>query len=245
MKRIAIASAKGGTGKTTTAIGLAHAMSLSGLRVLLVDCDPRRHAALQFGVQPDAGLAGLLQGGEANATEVRPQLWLVDSGGDALLQLEPALVTTSARDCLLTRALRSMTNVDVVVFDCPPAPAAVQLHAVFVADLVLIPVASDRFSLEGCQTLLRSLERAWGDDVRQKSLAVLPTFYEPASESTRLFDKELQPWRSTQVLQTRIRAADALRCAAARQRSIFDDAPESPAALDHICLSEEMRGLIA
>jgi chromosome partitioning protein len=245
VKRIAIASAKGGTGKTTTAVGLAHAMSLSGLRVLLVDCDPRRHAALQFGLPPDAGLAGLLQGGEANATEVRPQLWLVDSGGDALLQLEPALVTTPARECLWTRALRSMTELDVVVFDCPPAPAAVQLHTVFVADLVVIPVASDRFSLDGCQTLLRSLEHAWGDDLRQKLLAVLPTFYDPASESTRWFDKELQPWRATQVLQTRIRSADALRCAAARQRTIFDDAPQSPAALDHVCLAEEMRTLVS
>jgi len=244
VKRIAIASAKGGTGKTTTAVGLAHALSLCGLRVLLVDCDPRRHAAMQFGLPADPGLAALLQGGEANATEVRPLLWIVDSGGDELLQLEPALVTTSPRDCLWTRALRSMSGLDVVVFDCPPAPAAVQLHTVFVSDLVVIPVASDAFSLEGCQTLLRSLERAWGDEAREKSLAVLPTFYDPASESTRLFDTQLQPWRSTKVLQTRIRPSDSLRCAATRQRTIFEDAPESPAARDYLCLAEEMRAFV-
>lgn len=44
MPKIAILSQKGGSGKTTVATNLAHALTLSGRRVLLVDADPQGSA---------------------------------------------------------------------------------------------------------------------------------------------------------------------------------------------------------
>lgn len=243
MKRIAIASSKGGSGKTTTAVGLAHALALAGQRVLLVDCDPRRHAALQFGVPADGGLAALLQGGEANATEVRAGLWVVNSGGDALLDLEAALIHTPPGEGLFRRALAHAPATNVVLFDCPPAAAGAQLHAGMAADAVVVPVASDSFGLEGCRSLLRTLEAAWGS--ARRPVTLLSTFYDAARESNRLFDTELERWEGARSFQTRIRFSDALCCAAFRRRSIFDDAPESNAARDYICLAEEIRSLVA
>ena len=55
---------KGGTGKTTTAVNIAHGFSLSGRRVLLIDCDPQRNAAVTFGVEAEKGLAELLTTGD-------------------------------------------------------------------------------------------------------------------------------------------------------------------------------------
>jgi chromosome partitioning protein len=40
MRKIAIITSKGGTGKTTTAINLGHGLALCGMKVLIVDCDP-------------------------------------------------------------------------------------------------------------------------------------------------------------------------------------------------------------
>jgi chromosome partitioning protein len=45
---ITIASLKGGVGKTTTAIHLAHALALQGHQTLLVDSDPSRHTSRFF-----------------------------------------------------------------------------------------------------------------------------------------------------------------------------------------------------
>jgi chromosome partitioning protein len=45
MRTLAVASQKGGSGKTTLALHLAVIASQAGLRTILVDCDPQRSAA--------------------------------------------------------------------------------------------------------------------------------------------------------------------------------------------------------
>lgn len=104
---VAVASGKGGVGKTWFAITLAHALARRGRRVLLFDADlGLANVDIQLGLTPKQDLGGVVAG---RATMADATLHHVDgdfdivvgrSGSGALSALDP-----SALECVLT-ALR-------------------------------------------------------------------------------------------------------------------------------------------
>jgi chromosome partitioning protein len=244
MRRIVIAAAKGGTGKTTTAVTLAHGLALAGERVLLVDCDPSRDASRHFGLPPSAGLAGWLAGRDAHAVVVRPGLRVLDSGGDALADLEPALAHPGA-ERRLRAALDAVADADWVIVDCPPGPGALARLALAACDEVLMPLAADYLSLASAATALARFARAGergGPGLRL--VGILPTFCDPDAATAAQVEAVLAELHPGRVLQTRIEVADALRDAPARRGTIFDCAPLSRAAFDYARLIEEVRAAV-
>jgi chromosome partitioning protein len=83
MRKIAISLSKGGVGKSTTAVHLAHDLAMAGSAVLLVDTDTQGQCSAFLGVKPTAGLAELVNGEikpEKALVEARERLWLLPGG---------------------------------------------------------------------------------------------------------------------------------------------------------------------
>ncbi len=246
MRRIAIAAAKGGTGKTTTAVALAHGLALAGERVLLVDCDPRRDAGLHFGLRPEPGLAAWLCGRPARVTEVRAGLRVLDSGGEALADLELTLGTDPNEELRLGRALDAIRDVDYVVLDCPAGVGPIARAALRASHEVLVPLCADYLSLASAGLLLERIVHLRGTNgAAPRLLGLLPTFYDADAPSAADVDSVLAELHAGRVLQTRIALCDGLRAAPARRGTIFDCEPLSRAALDYVSLIEEVRAAAA
>ena len=112
---LAVAGGKGGVGKTTTALGLAHAVADRGERPLAVDADrdmPDLHAAA--GVDPRPTVAALVDADGAGdlRTVAQPAL---DEPGVGVLPAAPGIARATMR-----RALRRLScAAPAVVVDCP------------------------------------------------------------------------------------------------------------------------------
>jgi flagellar biosynthesis protein FlhG len=112
----AIASGKGGVGKTWFAITLAHAWTLSGRRVLLFDGDfGLANIDIQLGLAPAQGLGAVLSGRAQMAQAIQPVPSLGfgvlagQSGSGALSNLPPQAVAD------LVTTLRGLDYDDIVL----------------------------------------------------------------------------------------------------------------------------------
>ncbi len=123
-RRILIASAQPGEGKTAVAVNLAITLAQIGRRVLLVDGDlrkPRLHKI--FGVTDDGGLSSFLSGAEAVWPEPRRTaiagLDVIPSGP---LPPNPADLLDSERFAQVQKEFADQ-GYDHVIFDSPPVLA--------------------------------------------------------------------------------------------------------------------------
>src|SRR5438309_2071999 len=59
-RTIAVINHKGGSGKSTTAVSLAHFLAAAGARVAVVDCDPQGNIASLLGLKLDRDITPTL-----------------------------------------------------------------------------------------------------------------------------------------------------------------------------------------
>jgi chromosome partitioning protein len=193
-KTIVVASQKGGIGKTTTAVSLAHGLTLRGKKVLLVDLDNQAQCSTMLGKPQEPGVFKWLS---YEITEqkaltfeyVRQWLRLTDRDrlallpGDQTTDLATGLAMSAGREFIgyfkhCVAVLRKV-GLDYIVFDTRPSRGLIQDAAVWTSDYILIPVCMEFASVEGALAQFEILkEYVKTGNWPGKLLGLLPTMLE-------------------------------------------------------------------
>jgi len=158
-----VANQKGGVGKTTTTVNIAAALSMGGLRVLVIDLDPQGNASTALGVEhrESAGIYEVLMGSAQISDVVKkvagfPALDCVSSN-TSLANAEINLVSMVARELQLKAAIDEISaNYDYIFIDCPPSLGLLTINAFAGSKELLIPIQTEYYALEGLSQLLET-----------------------------------------------------------------------------------------
>lgn len=252
---IALATQKGGTAKTTTAINLSLAFSDMGHRTLLIDMDPQGNATKGVGLesksQDGSSLTRVLRG-EADISEL--VILETDFGLD-LIAGGPEVATAQADMMIdqegsgmlrldrIVRALRP--HYDRIIIDSPPGAGILQGASLVAADGIVAPVDSSDNAIQGAERVAESVEalnRFANPDLAFLGV-VLTKFNKSLSHchlTRNYFDKngEMPRFRSIIGVDAQVTASES------KQTPLLRHNPSSRAAKHYTQLARELEEVI-
>ena len=167
-----VANQKGGVGKTTSAVNIAAALAMGGLKVLVIDLDPQGNACTALGVdRSGAGMFEVLVEEAPIATIIQKVAGFPDlecaPANQELAGAEVSMVNMVARETVLKFAIADLLEnrltmgqrYDYIFIDCPPSLGLLTINALTAAEEVLVPVQCEYYSLEGVSLLIETLRK--------------------------------------------------------------------------------------
>jgi len=224
---IAVANAKGGCGKTTSALHLSVALADAGYNTLAVDIDAQHTLSRHLGVAP-RGIPTmrnvLFDGASVQdvAVEVRRNLRVVPASL-TLANADVSLSQLAGSDLRLRRAMAS-PDWDICIIDCPPSLGKLCMNALVAATHFLVPIDSAPYALEGLDMLMQTVDESrsyYNPDLR--FLGALLTLYDNTRISKQVLEEVRARW-PRETLTTVIRRSTKVKEAAAFGETIFDGA---------------------
>lgn len=208
---VACQNFKGGVGKSTTCVNLAHYLALKGYRVLVVDTDSQATTTSMFGYVPDAEIdedstiLPYLSGFQTTLDyAVRKTYWpnidLIPACL-ALYEAELAIVMHLAAQQDVDKRVQFFMELkyglqtvadryDVILLDSPPALGMISINVLMAADALLVPSAARMFDFSSTVQFFRMVHNYIGkiDPSKQyRWISVLTTLFDQRYESQKQF----------------------------------------------------------
>jgi chromosome partitioning protein len=166
MITVTVCQRKGGNGKSTSSLNLAHAFALSGLRVLLIDLDEQKNTTSAIATQevhPRTIEDLLVDDAIAVSDVIAPTGWegvsLIASSvslSGAIRELDGEV---GSHLVLKEKLVAARDLFDICLIDTSPSLNILVVNALCASRYVFIPLSSRYFSLQGLGQTLESVRK--------------------------------------------------------------------------------------
>lgn len=236
---VTVANQKGGVGKTTTAVNLAHGLTRQGKKVLLVDLDPQGQCATILGLRPEPGAFNLLVSELPHKQIVRKtdraDLFIIMGDKKTAIAQTVLSVQRTAISFIRDKLSPILKDdaFDFIVIDTSPSVGELQEQALWASDGVLVPCATDYLATDGVFSIHTTLQKLHAEqNWNGKIIGILPTFYDDVTRESKATVMDLRKQFGSLILQP-IHRATILRECAVEGKTIFELDQSSRAAEEY------------
>lgn len=250
---IALANQKGGVAKTTTTINLGAGLVALGKKVLLIDADPQANLTVGVGLDMRGLKHTMVDVMDTVVLSVADAVHLTETtdldvvpSDIGLSEIEVGLVNAFNRERILSAALtKDITDYyDYILIDSPPNLGMLTVNVLSAAQMVIVPVSTHFYSLQGLSALIRRVEEVKRHlNPELKILGLLATRHDTRTNLGKEVVEALNDFKQP-IFTTVIRESVRLAEAPAFGRTIFKHDPSGSSAAEYLDLAKEVVGLV-
>lgn len=251
---ISMMMCKGGVGKTTTTVFLAQRLAAYGCNVLIVDADPQGNATSAF---------NLKELGEEITEETPVLLDLVTEDctlEEAIIPIAPNLhlIPSTPTNSTLENKIRDRFKnfslpirklleplshqYDYILIDCAPALNLTNTAIVSAANLVIMPVAPDKFSQMGLEQTIQEISQIENDFNLTINTRIVFTKFDAREYTSLKYLSDIAEKHREKMFTAMVRTASDLKNAITKKEDLFSY-KKSNAKDDYDNLTKELMGL--
>jgi chromosome partitioning protein len=184
-KTITFSIYKGGTGKTTSAVNTAAALTQLGNRVLLVDLDQQVSTTRYVGIEPNSLRYNLyhvfFNNLPASVVKQETKFGFDLLPSSSLMAAIEESLEPGDEELLRDRLAPLRDEYDYILIDTPPGKAELAFNGIVAADLLIIPASAERMSVDGISDLVNHVQEIiwhqYRDLLKNQEIRILFTMY--------------------------------------------------------------------
>jgi chromosome partitioning protein len=216
---------KGGVGKSTTCVNLAHYLALKGYRVLVVDTDSQATTTSMFGYVPDAEITAddtvlpYLASEQPSLTyavrktyfpgiDLIPACLALYEAEIAIVMRVGAQASREQRIAFFSELRYGIESVaehyDLILIDSPPALGMISINVLLAADALVVPSAARMFDFSSTVQFFRMVHAYIGQLDPTKTyrwISVLTSLFDRRYESQKQFFEVMRACFGDSVFQ--------------------------------------------
>lgn len=245
---VAIASQKGGVGKTSTVINLGVSLAIFQKKTLVIDIDPQGSIAETFHLNEFEIKYGIFDI-FVNKIPLSSAIMNIGLGNFEIVPTnvrneedELELYTNAFHIKLLRNVLQPYRDLyDYILIDCPPNLGTLTMNALAAANSIIVPVQCEYYSLKSLGKFLRSVRNIGNKfNTKLNIMGILITMYDNRLKKSREIANDMSKSFKDLIFRTKIPRNSKISEAPSvgKPVALFDI--NSSGAISYLNLAEEI-----